>query len=461
MRILLSFLFINLIICSFGQQMINSGKKVHIDGVIEKGEWCDSKIYLFDETEIVNTKVYLKHDGEKLLLAYIFEDLTDTNEFVMPEFFIDTKLNKGEQWQSDDYWFHVSAQDCYAVGKREDYTHCRADFLLWRASPNWPFDGQKFERINAIEISVPFQLLGIEAGQTIGLCLSQVIFPGDIRKNIPAEAHEDKPSTWKEFVIEQKSSDSIPELFEPGLISNPERWEVSISFLPDESEVFYTVKYSEKDMQIFSRKRIDNEWSDEYEMDLLIDKENSYAMEPFPSNDGNKLFYTLCDSLGCDIWFVQKVRNKWVNPTKLDSDLNKDVVFYSTFTQNGDMYYTNVSKRKTFMAELNNGNYNKISEAGFGGAHAFPSPDGSFVVVNSKGEYGRSDIFVYFKNDDNSWSVPINLGRNVNTGCSESCPSISPDGRYLFFNRHCYNDQDDYDIYRVSIKVIENLKPVD
>jgi len=80
------------------------------------------------------------------------------------------------------------------------------------------------------------------------------------------------------------------------------------------------------------------------------------------------------------------------------------------------------------------------------------------VLVNSKGEFGRSDIFVYFRNEDNSWSQPINLGEKVNSDCSESCPSLSPDGKYLFFNRHCEDDRDSYDIYWINASFIKELE---
>ncbi len=264
---------------------------------------------------------------------------------------------------------------------------------------------------------------------------------------------------WIGLPREKKQLNDNPKKFAEGIVCLPNRWELSISFMPDTSEVFYTIKYPEKDMQIFSRKYENNQWSEEYELDLLVDPMNSYAMEPFPSPDGTQLYYTVCDSLGCDIWYVSKNKDAWENPQRLDSDINKDVVFYSTFTSNGDMFYTNVSERKIYFAKIEEGKYLKSEVAGFGGAHAFPSPDGSFVLVNSKGEYGKSDIFIYFKNKDGSWSKPINLGSMVNSECSESCPSLSPDGKYLFFNRHCYNEEDAYDIFKVNAKFINELKP--
>ena len=184
---------------SFAQNKIEQGRRAYIDGVMDDQEWTDAKIFAFEKTEFVKAKVYVKHDGKNLLLAYVNQDIKDSL-YIFPEIFIDTKLNKGTEWQSDDYWFHVSAQDCYAVGKREDYSKCRPDYLVWRASPNYPF-GDTYEAIDIIEISIPFELLNISIGDSFGMCLSLSLYPGEIRLNHPKEAHEDKPNTWKEFVL--------------------------------------------------------------------------------------------------------------------------------------------------------------------------------------------------------------------------------------------------------------------
>ncbi len=64
--------------------------------------------------------------------------------------------------------------------------------------------------------------------------------------------------------------------------------------------------------------------------------------------------------------------------------------------------------------------------------------------------YGRYDIYKVTATDS-GWSTPKNVGRNINTDFWESAPSISPDGKALYF---CSNSPDGYggiDIY-VSYK---------
>ncbi len=82
------------------------------------------------------------------------------------------------------------------------------------------------------------------------------------------------------------------------------------------------------------------------------------------------------------------------------------------------------------------------------------------MLIDSRGQenYGKLDIYLTYKQEDGSWSAPINLGPAVNTEYSETCPSMSPDGKYIFFGR--YNDLNDKsDIYWISSDIIKKLKP--
>ena len=182
------------------QSSIPVGTSITVDGVVETKEWSDATAFAFVKSDVVAAKVFSKHDGAHLLLAYVFENPKDS-AYILPEFFVDTKLTKGKTWGQEDYWFHVSAQDCYAIGKREDYSLCSRDDAPWKAVPNYPF-GNAYIKIDAFEMSVPFELLRIAPGQSIGICFSIAIVPGELRLNHPQSAREDVPETWLEVSIE-------------------------------------------------------------------------------------------------------------------------------------------------------------------------------------------------------------------------------------------------------------------
>ncbi|CAM3591497.1 TolB family protein [Pseudoalteromonas maricaloris] len=100
--------------------------------------------------------------------------------------------------------------------------------------------------------------------------------------------------------------------------------------------------------------------------------------------------------------------------------------------------------------EINTGLYN---------AHPFIAPDGSYIIwdgVRDSG-FGNSDLYISFRLKDGSWGEAINLGDKVNTSAREASASVTPDGKYLFFNRT--TPSRDADIFWVDAQVIETLRP--
>jgi hypothetical protein len=89
------------------------------------------------------------------------------------------------------------------------------------------------------------------------------------------------------------------------------------------------------------------------------------------------------------------------------------------------------------------------------------SADGLSLYFRSRrsGGYGESDIWVSTRaTTSDLWGEPTNLGPNVNTSSSEGYPSISSDGRVLFFNSDrsgCYNP-DGYEIWMTTRATIND-----
>ncbi|WP_298321176.1 hypothetical protein [uncultured Aquimarina sp.] len=115
-----------------------------------------------------------------------------------------------------------------------------------------------------------------------------------------------------------------------------------------------------------------------------------------------------------------------------------------------------------YYAPNKNGEFPEVQEIELEfGHHGFISPSQEYLLVyNRKKENEDHDIYVCFKEKDGTWTKPIPLGNEVNSDFSESCPSIAPDGKYLFFNRS--NDKDESsNVYWVSTEIIDKLRPVD
>jgi hypothetical protein len=58
-----------------------------------------------------------------------------------------------------------------------------------------------------------------------------------------------------------------------------------------------------------------------------------------------------------------------------------------------------------------------------------------FTAINLPGGFGHRDIYLTLRLPDGTWSKPRNLGPRINTAYIEHGPRVSPDKKYLFFNR--------------------------
>jgi outer membrane protein OmpA-like peptidoglycan-associated protein/tetratricopeptide (TPR) repeat protein len=90
----------------------------------------------------------------------------------------------------------------------------------------------------------------------------------------------------------------------------------------------------------------------------------------------------------------------------------------------------------------------ELNTSGNEGAHSL-SPDGKtiyFTICDSPKNYGSCDIY-YSQHQEGHWSPPVNLGTNVNSKSWDAQPSISSDGRFLFFSSNRPNGYGNKDIY--------------
>jgi len=93
----------------------------------------------------------------------------------------------------------------------------------------------------------------------------------------------------------------------------------------------------------------------------------------------------------------------------------------------------------------------------------FIAPDESYLLFasNRPGNMGSTDIYISYKQKNETWSTPINMGEEVNSKDLERWPSVSPDGKILFFQRDYIVDDKikEQDYYWIDAQIIEELKP--
>jgi pimeloyl-ACP methyl ester carboxylesterase/predicted alpha/beta superfamily hydrolase len=251
------------------------------------------------------------------------------------------------------------------------------------------------------------------------------------------------------------------ELFAPGLISLEGRYEFAPSFSPEGDKLLFTAGVPEKSVCVFYTRIVDGGWTKPKPVSLSKGAKKE-EMEAFFSWDGRHIFFAPYDEgLDVRIWKVDIHEDGWHNPQPLAGQISDESSFFPTSSKKGALYYSNIAQRKIYKALLEKGVVQESGEAGleFGG-HGFIAPDESFIIVDSIQDdgHGKQDIFVAFRNEDGDWSKPVNLGNEVNTEYFETCPTLSSDGKYLFFSR--YNEPGEIsNIYWVDAKIIEDLKP--
>ncbi|MBU1372502.1 MAG: OmpA family protein [Bacteroidetes bacterium] len=134
--------------------------------------------------------------------------------------------------------------------------------------------------------------------------------------------------------------------------------------------------------------------------------------------------------------------------------INRNEDFYRSFKVNGEW-----SKAEYLSANINTPSYNE-------GAQCI-SPDGQYLFFtgcNRPDGLGRCDIYIS-KKEGNGWSKPVNLGFPINTKGWESQPSISSDGKTLYFVSDRNGGFGSYDIWKSTIgedgkwQMPENLGP--
>lgn len=101
---------------------------------------------------------------------------------------------------------------------------------------------------------------------------------------------------------------------------------------------------------------------------------------------------------------------------------------------------------------------NPVVNTGKWTAHPFIAPDESYLIWDSEreGGFGGTDLYISFRQKDGSWGVAINMGDKINSDKADFFASVTPDGRFILFNRTIAKGN--IDIYWVDAQIIESLK---
>lgn len=250
-----------------------------------------------------------------------------------------------------------------------------------------------------------------------------------------------------------------PKTFAPGIIST-EGWEVSGVFTPDMNEFYFIrevgVNEGNPKQEFVVFKNENNRWEE-----TVV---SPRVGQPFISPDGEIMH------LGKR--YKERIDTGWSEIKSLSSPFVDIQIMRLTASAAGTYVFDEVGlpdgdgvlrysrlidgereDPQPFGDEINTGSFN---------AHPFIAPDESYVLWDGRRDsgYGSSDIYVSFRQQDGSWGSATNLGNKVNTEAWEAGARVTPDGKYLFFNRNMGSDNyENVDIFWVDAQIIEDLRP--
>jgi len=300
-----------------------------------------------------------------------------------------------------------------------------------------------------------------------------------------------------------------PTLFGANIISTEDD-EFGITFSPDSKTCYFTKRtpstISSSTYVICYSRFVNNKWNTP---EIAPFSGRYKDFNPFISPDGSKLFFISNrpgpgkTSMDADIWMVKKEKDGWGEPENIGAPVNTPGWELScAITANGSIYFTSLNastgQQGLYRSRWINGKYGTPEKVGDSAAafedaaDIYIAPDESYLLFSSKyrsdiltsgsgasTSYPRSDLYISF-NANGKWTPPKNAGTAINSPAEETNPSVSPDGKTLFYtsernfismplkNRLTYSSLEEQlhspknglgDIYQVPISVVLSAQP--
>lgn len=237
----------------------------------------------------------------------------------------------------------------------------------------------------------------------------------------------------------------VPKRFTPDSLCATNEWQYhgTPTFSPDGKEMYFPKAiYSPFKNEICFTECINGKWT---QAKTAPFSQNSYANNnPYFLRHKDTLFFISQRPTGF-IYKVIRTNGVWSSPVKLNLPVPSGHYYGLQFSiaNNGNVYseltHIQSGSEDIYVWKYENGQYNnpeKLSSICSPQLDFTPyiDPEERFILFSSRrpGGYGATDIYMSKRNQDNTWSAPVNLGTEINSGTAIS-PIISNDGLYLFY----------------------------
>jgi hypothetical protein len=247
----------------------------------------------------------------------------------------------------------------------------------------------------------------------------------------------------------QKPPGILAEPFAPGIISK-KGWELEGVFAPGMKEFYFTT--NRKKSTIIGFRQENNIWTKYLEVPrkgetvFSPDGKRWHMAKDYKDRigDGWSELKSLGPMFDRKDWGIMRLSASAIGTYVFDDYKSNDMIRISRFKD---------GKRqapKVMGPEINTGKWT---------AHPFIAPDESYLIWDSEraGGYGDTDLYISFRQKDGSWGPATNMGDKVNSDKADFFASVTPDGKYILFNRGM-DDKGNIDIYWVDAGIIDILR---
>ena len=299
---------------------------------------------------------------------------------------------------------------------------------------------------------------GTAVGAVGGILPVLLLFGAGCGGRSTAEPAPKAPAELQGPYLGQTLPGMEPELFAPGIVSTGLHTR-DIAMSPEGDEIYFSVQVGPLATILVSR-RTGIEWT-RPEVAAFASNPAMNEIEPHISPDGSRFFFVSDRGVDgspvpeaergtwerADIWVMERADDSWGDPVHLGPPVNSDAPeFFPSSTADGTLYFTredsDTRRNYIYRARPDRNGYAEpeLLPEQVNSANQFNSyvaPDESYLILGVFGRddsRGGTDYYIVFRDEDDRWSDPLNLGPAVNQARGEEwSPYVSPDGKYFFF----------------------------
>lgn len=178
---------------------------------------------------------------------------------------------------------------------------------------------------------------------------------------------------------------------------------------------------------------------------------------PLTSADGMILFFTskrigLQDTSNENIYMSFKLNDEWTVPVSIGAAINtKEDEISLRLSSDGErlfIYKGNMKEHNIYFCTLKDNNWTTPQSIYDQKNLESNVTDSVLYFASDQSEgYGGKDIFKIQRLPNGSWGLPQNVGPTINTDFDEDSPTLTADGKTLYFSSKGHNTMGGYDIF--------------